>query len=250
MKEFKMSFFSTNHQLSPPKFFLADSNPNVAIKRSTKVKKSVDSRGLRERIPKRRIRTRSKNTDALWINLRNPTQEKPSYSLPTHVTHRATNNKPATQELLTPIHLLTCIWWKKTTIQEWLTPAHNLTRIWWKKRTFISSDMPTFICLKLNETKSIPFVHCLLQLYVWQKKKKRTKQVPASLELTIFYVFSRCDNDYTSKPQCPFDNQAFSINIAENFYSRIVRLFVIRTLNRYDTRPNESGTQEDANVIG
>ena len=46
----KKVFFSTNHELSPPKFYRADSIPNVALKRLTKVlKKSVDPEGLRER---------------------------------------------------------------------------------------------------------------------------------------------------------------------------------------------------------
>ena len=54
-------------------------------------------------------------------------ETKTAYRLPTH-------NKPATQEQLTPIHLL--------------------THIRWKKRTCISSDIPTFIYLIINNIKS------------------------------------------------------------------------------------------------
>ena len=47
--QLKRSLFSTNHELSPPKFFGADSTPNVTIKRSTKVQKSQWTPGDFER---------------------------------------------------------------------------------------------------------------------------------------------------------------------------------------------------------
>ena len=76
--QLKRSFFSTSHELSPPKFFRADSIPNVAIKHSTKVQKSKSTpRGLQKREPSPVTHwMRSKNTDALPIKPHIPTLDQ------------------------------------------------------------------------------------------------------------------------------------------------------------------------------
>ena len=78
---------------------------------------------------------------------------KTAYSLPTHVTppcRKQTNRPPKNN--LHPTHLLTLIWWKKRASQEQLTPTHLLTLIRWNKRVCISSNIATFIDLRINET--------------------------------------------------------------------------------------------------
>ena len=112
------------------------------IKRSTKVQKSQSTPGTsKERTVARRILDKIKERWRPHI----PDYTKTAYSLPTHVTHCGTNNKPATYDQLTLTQFLILIWWKKRASQERLTPAHLLTSIWWKKRSCISSGVPTFI---------------------------------------------------------------------------------------------------------
>ena len=115
----------TNHEAPAPKFFEVASISNVAIKCSPKVKKSQLYPGDFEGEKCRALYFRQERRTPT------PYQLSPTfptvYSLQTHVTHRATNKKPATQERLTPIHLLTRIWWKKRVRKERLTPIHPVT---------------------------------------------------------------------------------------------------------------------------
>ena len=68
------------------------------------------------------------------------------YNLLTHVTHCATiPNQP---------------------LKNNLQPLSTWPVTWWKKAACISSDIPTFIYVKIKEIKSIPLVHCLLQLHI------------------------------------------------------------------------------------
>ena len=99
------------------------------------------------------------------INPRHFKQEtKNTHCLQTHVTppcSKQTNQTPKNN-----LHRLTsCLLsgGRREPVKNNL--YHRRTLIWWKERACISSGIPTFIYLEINQTKSIPLVRCLLQPY-------------------------------------------------------------------------------------
>ena len=106
----KILFFFNQSGTFPSKVFWSRFDPNATIKRSHKVKrKAVGSETSREKIVPRCIRTRTKNqTPKLTFQHYTTT----AYSLPTHVTHRATiPNQLLKNDFSWPV-----IWWKKLRI--------------------------------------------------------------------------------------------------------------------------------------
>ena len=130
--QLKKSFFSTNHELSLLKFFLVNSIPYMAIKRSTKVHKSQKT--LRTGCTENRHSHISDKIKDHWCPT-NPHHRQPSLGISTTRPRSFIAYQPTLNPVLEA---------NKVASQKQLTPTHLLTFIWWKIAC-VSSNMPSFI---------------------------------------------------------------------------------------------------------
>ena len=193
--QLKKVLFSTNQYHSPPKFFGHKRDYKTVNKSS---KESVGSETSREKIVTRRIRSRTKNSDALPIKL-----AFQLYTRPTHVTHRAIITKQPLNKDFHPLSSWPVIWWK--------------------------SPYLFFIYLKINEIKSIPLVRCLLQLHAYFKQQKESCFCGSLRFLDHFSSRGGCNlflslrvSDYRFHLNC----YCYSHNVSADMSSDLLQVFV------------------------